>query len=136
MGKPITNSMASTKTSKSYTQDEKLLPWQIHSRRLLTECLSNPGTGVLRVPFVLLHNTLREVAQRATQINDIQLNELMMRLCLYAVSDPEDKEYDQKFVTAYRKKAMREKRKQKLQREKREREALRAEQKQNNDKNT
>jgi len=41
---------------------------------------------------------LGEVAERASQINDPQLNALMCRLALYEVADPFSKSYDKKVV--------------------------------------
>jgi len=39
--------------------------------------------GVLKVPLNIFQNLLGQVAQRAIEINDKELNKLMIRLALY-----------------------------------------------------
>lgn len=50
---------------------------------------SNEHTWILKIPLLTLHNLLRQVAQRCTEINDPRLNELMLRLDLYDVPKKE-----------------------------------------------
>ena len=72
--------------------------WRCYTSGLLKEILSNPGTGILRQPLSIFGNLLGEVADRAAELNDPQLNALMMRLTLYEVADPASKEYDKAAV--------------------------------------
>lgn len=70
--------------------------WKCNTPGLLKEILANPGTGTLRIPIQLFADMLAEVAARASQINDAQLNGLMAKLALYEITDPYSKEYDAK----------------------------------------
>ncbi len=49
----------------------------------------------------MLRDLLCQVATRASQLNDRELNKLMMRLTLYEIADPESREYDKDFVAKY-----------------------------------
>lgn len=73
---------------------------------LLEEIISHwwDQTVVFQIPLRLLYGILQEVAQIATKIDDKELNQLMMRLSLYDISDPRSKNYDSDFVDQYLKK--------------------------------
>ncbi len=71
------------------------LNWKVNTVGLLKEILSNNETGILRKPLQIFANLLSEVARRAVEINDKELNALMARLALYEVTDPHSKEFDQ-----------------------------------------
>lgn len=76
-------------------KQQKLRPeWKVHTANLLKEILNNPGTGVLRIPLLTLSRLLIAVAERAAQLNDPILNDLMCRLTLYEIADPEKKSYN------------------------------------------
>jgi hypothetical protein len=74
------------------------LKWRIHLPSLFEEILNNPSTSILRIPLNILSNLLAEVAKRASEINDNQLNALMVRLTLYSVADPKSPDYDREIV--------------------------------------
>ncbi len=70
------------------------LDWKCHTPRLFDEILLNPGTSALKQPLIIFRAILREVAQRAIELNDDELNLLMLRLTLYSCADPLCKDYD------------------------------------------
>ncbi len=74
------------------------LRWKMHTPNLLKEILNNPSCGILRVPLNILSNILAELGECASRINDPELNELMCRLTIYEIADPESKEYDPKML--------------------------------------
>ena len=78
--------------------DGKYLRWRCHTPNLLEEILNNPGTGILRAPLIIFANLLASVAERAAELNDARLNELMARLTLYEIADPEHLDYDKAAV--------------------------------------
>lgn len=73
----------------------EILPavWLVQTDELFEEILNNSGTEILRMPLQILLGILKEVAQRASEINDVELNKLMIRLALYGISDYKDKEH-------------------------------------------
>lgn len=75
--------------------------WKVHTPNLLKEITVNDGTAILVIPLNIFKLLLNSVAERASQLDDKELNQLMMRLALYEVADPESKEYDSKFVNNY-----------------------------------
>lgn len=74
---------------------------KVHVPNLLKEIMGNPECGVLKIPLLTFKSILIQVATRASELNDTELNKLMMRLALYEVADPESKEYNLKFVNEY-----------------------------------
>ena len=66
--------------------------FRVDTMGLLTE-IANCGLprrmGVLKVPLNVFKNILGEVAERAIEINDPQLNILMLKLALYEVPPKE-----------------------------------------------
>jgi hypothetical protein len=87
----------------------KKVSFKCHTPQLLTEicdgALATGNFGILKVPLNVLRNYLVLVAQRASQLNDPILNELMCNMTLYEVADPYSKEYDKKILKAVSKKA-------------------------------
>jgi hypothetical protein len=75
--------------------------WRVHTANLLTEITNNPTAWVLRSPLLIFDDILRQVAQRAIELNDPELNKLMIRLTLYSVADPTSPDYDEKIVKEY-----------------------------------
>ena len=75
--------------------------WKVHTANLLTEVLTNPGTAILQKPLTIFSRLLHEVATRASELHDPELDKLMMRLTLYEVADPTSKEYDPKILEEY-----------------------------------
>ena len=47
----------------------------------------NEHTWILKIPLITLYDLLRQVAQRCAEINDPRLNELMLRLNMYEMSN-------------------------------------------------
>ena len=72
----------------------KKLEWKCHAPNLLGEVLNNDQCAPLKVPINILARLLLQVAKRASQLNDTELNKLMCRLTLYEIADPESKGYD------------------------------------------
>lgn len=70
------------------------LKWKVHTPNLLKEVMSNPSCWALHQPVNIFKQILIEVAERAIEINDHELNKLMVRLVLYEQGDPTSKEYD------------------------------------------
>jgi hypothetical protein len=77
----------------------KTLGWQVHTYGLFKEILSDPQNRMLTTPLNILLDLLRKVAIRASELNDKKMNELMIRLCLYSIANPEDPEYNPKLVS-------------------------------------
>ena len=75
------------------------LGWRVHTTGLLKEIQSNFQTPMIIVPIKILDSLLREVAQRAIELNDKKLNALMVRLTLYSIADPDSPDYDNKAVS-------------------------------------
>lgn len=73
--------------------------WKVHTHGLFVEILNNPQCSSLKIPLNILLGLLRQVAQRATELNDPKLNELMIRLCLYSISNPDDPAFDADLVS-------------------------------------
>lgn len=82
--------------------DQKL-QWRINLPSLLQEIIECwwPWTSIMRVPFNILRSILNDIALRASELNDKELNKLMMRLALYEVADPYSDKYDADFVQEY-----------------------------------
>lgn len=68
--------------------------WRCNTMGLLNEIAGNNGVAILKVPLNIFKNILGEVAERALELNDHKLNQLMCRLALYEESDPYSPEYD------------------------------------------
>lgn len=83
------------------TVNSQSLEWKVHARDLFTEILENKECAILKIPLNVLLDILKKTAERAAELNDKELNKLMMRLSLYAVSDPHDPEYNPELVNKY-----------------------------------
>jgi len=71
--------------------------FRVHTPNLLKEIVSNSiprSHGVLFVPLNSLRILLGKVAERASELNDPILNQLMFDMTLYEIADPESKDYD------------------------------------------
>jgi hypothetical protein len=90
------------------TKNENMatLEWKVNTPQLLKEILQNNNMVVLNQPLQIFANILGEVATRASQLNDPELNALMARLALYEVTDPYSKEFDAKITDSLIKKGM------------------------------
>ena len=78
------------------------MKWKVHTMGLLKEMVEcNPHAGILFQPVNIFKNLLTAVAARAIELDDVKLNQLMLRLCLYGVSDPDDPAFDPDAVKKY-----------------------------------
>jgi hypothetical protein len=97
-GKPISDK----EFDRTYVLHQPSLSWKVNTVGLLKEIVNNggPGVAIMSQPLHIFGCLLAEVAQRATELNDAQLNALMCRLGLYEQSDPYSKGYDQKLTNS------------------------------------
>lgn len=68
--------------------------FSVHTPNLLNEILQNNTTGIFKIPLVSLSNLLERVSQRASELNDPVLNNLMCKLTLYSIADPQSDDYN------------------------------------------
>ena len=60
----------------------------VNTKGLIEEIMnSNEHTWILKIPLMTLYDLLRQVAFRCSEINDPRLNELMLRLNMYEMSN-------------------------------------------------
>lgn len=74
--------------TERHVKSEAFVEWRCHTPNLLQEVLSNPSAQVLAQPLRIFGAILAEVAERAIELDDPQLNILMLRLTLYEQGDP------------------------------------------------
>ena len=72
--------------------------WRVNTPAFLREIMINSQVNGMKVPMQIFATLLGEVATRASELNDPELNALMCRLALYEISDPYSKEYDEKLT--------------------------------------
>jgi len=82
----------SIKTNQNKSEMKK--EFSVHTPNLLNEILQNNTTGIFKIPLVSLSNLLERVSQRASELNDPVLNNLMCKLTLYSIADPQSDDYD------------------------------------------
>lgn len=71
----------------------------VNTKGLIEEIMkSNEHTWILKIPLETLFNLLRQVAFRCSEINDPRLNELMLRLNLYEMSNEDRVKMIEKMV--------------------------------------
>jgi len=77
-----------------------MLGWKVHVHDLFKEIADNSLCGItIAAPLQITLELFKRVAQRATEINDPEMNKLMIRLSLYSISDPHDPEYNPELVS-------------------------------------
>ena len=81
--------------------------WRVNTPNFLKEIMSNPHLSVMQTPMQIFAGLLGEVATRASELGDPQMNALMCRLALYEISDPYSKEYDAELTKSIIKKGKR-----------------------------
>ena len=81
--------------------------WKVNTPQFLREIMINSQVAGLKIPMQIFASLLAQVATRASELNDDELNALMCRLSLYEISDPYSKEYDEKLTKAIIKKGQR-----------------------------
>jgi hypothetical protein len=74
--------------------------YKSHVRNLFDEIIGNlsKDSAAIEIPLKVTYKLLQEVAQRSAELNDPILNELMMRLAMFTVTDPCSDDYDQNVV--------------------------------------
>lgn len=78
------------------------LEWRVNTPGLLKEIVEfTLEGGAFVVPLNILQGVLSEVAARAIELNDKELNKLMIRLSLYSIADPKSPEFDLEKCTEY-----------------------------------
>jgi hypothetical protein len=80
---------------KMKTERKQKLYWKIHTPNLLKEIAGNNEMAIMRIPLNIFQDLLRQVADRAVELNDEQLNCLMIRLTLYDNASPDSPDYDE-----------------------------------------
>lgn len=81
------------------TKKNLKLQWKVHTRNLFMEIIEyNTQTSILKRPMQMTWNLLLQVEEAAIRINDPELNQLMCRLTIYTMSDPEHSDYDPKLL--------------------------------------
>lgn len=60
--------------------------WRVHTTNMLNEILgANQTCAIFSIPFNIFGKLLAQVADRAIELNDPELNILMLRLTLYEI---------------------------------------------------
>lgn len=62
---------------------QEKLKWKVNTPGLLQEIGLNQSLSILKIPLNIFQNLLAQVAIRALEINDKELNDLMYRLALH-----------------------------------------------------
>jgi len=89
-------------TSETTKKQTQILLWKVQTAALLKEAVENTPDGwALKIPFEIMMNILAQVAKRAIELDDEELNKLMLRLGLYSISNPEDPEWNPTLVEEY-----------------------------------
>lgn len=71
------------------------LRWKVAIKQLFAEVLNNlHDSSALKIPFQICYDSLLDVAACAIELDDFQLNQKMLRLGLYSISDPASPEYN------------------------------------------
>ncbi|MFV0311488.1 MAG: hypothetical protein ACK5KN_07555 [Dysgonomonas sp.] len=85
-----------TDKTKDIIQKREMV-WTCHTPRLIEEivnCAIPRNMGILFQPLNIFKNYLAAIADRAAQINDPILNDIMCKMVLYEEADPYSKEYN------------------------------------------
>lgn len=65
--------------------------WKVDTANLLRLLVEeNPQGSILKQPVRLFQSLLIQLAERAIQINDKELNEILLKLCLIEPEETED----------------------------------------------
>jgi hypothetical protein len=85
--------------------DDLDMKWKAHTPNLLNEIAKHSGQGIYHIPLNIFGKLLYQVGQRAAELDDPILNDLMCRLTIYEIADPEKPGYDLARVKEIRRKA-------------------------------
>jgi len=81
---------------------KQTLGWKVCTQRICRQAVEETTDGwALKIPFQIMLNLLAQVAKRAIELDDEELNKLMLRLSLYSIANPENPEYNPELVEAY-----------------------------------
>lgn len=83
------------------TGEDDSMKFKIHTFFFLKEIVDNAlpqNMGVLFQPLNIFRSLLVEVGNEAARINDHKLNKLMIRLGIYSMACPDDKDYNPELV--------------------------------------
>lgn len=74
---------------------QKDLQWRSNVKALFEEIIEcgGPHVRIIHMPLKITYSILQQVANRANQLQDPELNSLMARLALYAECDPYSTDY-------------------------------------------
>ena len=80
----------------------EILLWKVQTAALFKEAIENTEQGwALKIPFQIMMNLLAQVAKRAIELNDVELNKLMLRLGLYEITNPSSPKFNPELVEEY-----------------------------------
>lgn len=71
--------------------------WRVHTMNLFKEIVeetNSKDSEAITKPLQIMAGLLFEVGKRASELDDPRLNELMCRLTIYTIADPQNKDYD------------------------------------------
>ena len=86
---------------RSSSNNDNGLEWRVHAHEFFQRVVELRGGAVLHSPANIFQNILIQVGRRATELNDKELNQLMMRLAIYEVADPNAEGFDGDYVNKY-----------------------------------
>jgi hypothetical protein len=73
--------------------------WKVHTGQLFKEIVeSNDQNWIFKIPLQILRQLLIQVGEEAIRLDDHKLNQLMIRLGIYTMSDPSHPDFNQKGV--------------------------------------
>jgi len=82
--------------------ETKTLEWKVCTAKICKQAVEETRDGwLLKIPFEIMLNLLAQVAKRAIELDDEELNKLMLRLTLYEIANPSSPEFNQELVEAY-----------------------------------
>lgn len=90
------------------TKKDTQLAFKVHLPNLLHEvvnCAMPKSMGILKIPLNVTRLLLIELTQRASELNDPELNAIMCNLTLYEEANPESQDYNPKMVETVMKQA-------------------------------
>ena len=70
------------------------MQWKVHTSALLSEIVQCSGNEIYKIPLNIFGKLLAAVGERASELNDPELNALMCRLTIYTAADPQSLDYD------------------------------------------
>lgn len=86
-----------SKTAKT-PRERVRTEWKVHTPAILKEILTNKECSALARPLQILADILGEVASRAIELNDPEMNALMLRLTLYEQGDAFSPHYSENAI--------------------------------------